>query len=106
MFMIDWLWIGDTSVSVLVWIFSVVVVLPVQLLLCFKAKSRLARLIPIILFCALGVASTLMALNATGWDNVGYIFFAIYAALMILLCGIGWGIWGIVNIKRKRSKSL
>ena len=105
--MIDWIWIGDISLSVIVWIFSVVVILPTQLLLCFKAKSRIIRLTPIILLCVLTMMFFLLALNSTGWDDVGYIFFAIYAALMILMCGIGWGIWAVVHdLKKKHSKQL
>lgn len=105
--MIDWVWIDDISLSVLVCIISFVVILPIQLLLCFKAKSRRVRFIPITLFCVLAVVFICMALSSTGWDNIGYIFFAIYAVLMILACGIGGGIWAIINImKKKNTKSL
>ena len=106
MFMNDWMRIGDISLSELVLILSVVAILPVQLLLCFKVRSRIVRLLPVALLCVLAVASILMTLNSTGWDTLGYIFFAIYAAFMILMCGIGWGVWAIVSIIKKKTKRL
>lgn len=104
MFMRDWMWVGDISLSELVLFISVVVILPIQLLLCFKVKPLFVRLLPAILLCVLALASILMSLTATGWDTLGYIFFAIYAAIMILMCGIGWGVWAIVNIIKKKTK--
>lgn len=103
--MFDWIWAGDMNLSVLVWIAALVVVLPVQLLLCFKAKSRTVRLFPVTLLGALAVIFLLLALAATGWEGAGYLFFAIYAALMMLMCGAGWGIWAIVySIKKRKSR--
>ena len=106
MFMRDWMWIGDISLSEFVLILSVVVILPVQLLLCFKVKSLLIRLLPISMLGILAVISLLMTLNSTGWDTLGYIFFAIYAAIMILMCGISWGVWAIVNLIKKKTERL
>ena len=42
-------WMGDIELTTAVLIFSIIVLLPFQLLLCFKVKSKSIRLLPIIL---------------------------------------------------------
>ena len=52
--------------------------------------------IPALLFIA-------MAVTATGWDNLGYIFLAIFTGFMLLMCGIGWGIWWMIHRKKQNK---
>lgn len=42
-------WMGDIELTTAVLIFSVVVLLPIQLLLCFRVKSKAIRLLPVVL---------------------------------------------------------
>ena len=44
------IWIGDVELTRCALIFSLVVLLPLQLLLCFKVKQKGIRLIPVTLF--------------------------------------------------------
>ena len=44
------IWIGDIELTTLVLIVSVIVILPLQVLLCFKARSLFVRLVPVIFF--------------------------------------------------------
>ncbi len=94
---------GDIELTTLTLIISVVILLPIQLLLCFKVKSLSIRLLPIIILSVLAVAFIIMNLSTPGWDGLGYIFLAIYAGFMIFMCGIGWGIWAIINKKKKKQ---
>ena len=98
------IWIGDMNLTVLILIISVVVVLPVQLLLCFKVKSLTLRFLPIFIFTALAVLSFVMYTMSNGWDGLIYTFFAIYVVFLIFMCGIGWGIWAIARLLKKKKQ--
>lgn len=96
------IWWGDIELTTLTLIVSVVALLPIQLLLCFKVKSRTIRLLPILILSVLTAAFIVMNFAASGWDDLGYIFLAIFAGIMIFMCGIGWGIWWIVSRRKKQ----
>ena len=97
------IWMGDIELTTLVLIFSIVVLLPVQLLLCFKVKSKVIRLLPVIVLSVLTIIFTVMSIAITGWDGLGYIFLAIFAGFMLLVCGMGWGIWAITRYVQKKK---
>ena len=97
-------WMGDIELTTAVLIFSVVVLFPIQLLLCFKVKSKAFRLLPVILLSIPTIIFTVMSVVITGWDGLGYIFLAIFTGFMLLMCGVGWGIWAISKlIKNKKG---
>ena len=78
--------------------------LPVQLLLCFKAKSKAIRLLPVMVLSIATIIFAVMSVAITGWDGLGYVFLAIFTGFMLLMCGMGWGIWWIVK-RKKQSKA-
>ena len=93
-------WLGNVELTTLTLLLSVFVLLPLQLLLCFKVRSRLLRLLPVILcFLLVGLFLFLAHCNP-GWDSLGYLFLALFAGFLLAACGIAWGIWAIIN-KRK-----
>ena len=99
------IWIGDIEFTTVVLVFSVVVLLLIQLLICFKVKNKVIRLLPVILLSIFTIFFVAMTSTATGWDNLGYVFLAIFTGFMWLMCGIAWGIWAIVKlIKKKKDK--
>ena len=91
-------WMGDIELTAFVLIFSIVVLLPVQLLLCFKVKSRAIRLLPVIVLSIPTIIFTVMSVAITGWDSLGYIFLAIFTGFMLFMCSMGWGIWAITRL--------
>lgn len=97
-------WYGDIELTTLTLIVSVVILLPIQLLLCFKVKSRTIRLLPIVILSVLTVAFVVMCFSIPGWDGLGYVFLAIFTGFMMFMCGIGWGIWAIVSCLKKKPK--
>lgn len=100
------IWFGDIELTTLTIIISIVILLPVQLLLCFKVKNLAVRLTPIIILsCPMAVFIALW-LSTPGWDGLFYAFFAIFVGFMIFMCGIGWIIWAAHSLKKKRSKEL
>lgn len=96
------IWIGDIELTTLVLIVSIVVLLPLQLLLCFKVKKLMFRLLPIIILSILTIAFMVMNFLIPGWDGLGYLFLAIFSGFMIFMCGVGWGIWAISAKAKKR----
>jgi len=96
-------WAGDIELTTAVLIFSVVL-LSVQLLLCFKAKSKAIRLLPAITLSIATIIFVVMSVAITGWDGLGYVFLAIFTGFMLLMCGMGWGLWWAVK-RRKQHKS-
>lgn len=71
--------------------------LALQLLLCFKVKKRLLRLIPVILFAAATAVFFLLTFLSEGWDSIGFLLLAVFAAALLLTSGIGWGIWALIH---------
>lgn len=97
------IWMGDIELTTFVLIFSIVVLLPVQLFLCFKVKSKAIRLLPVIVLSILTIIFVVISVANTGWDGLGYIFLGIFTGFMLLMCGIGWGIWAITKRVKKRQ---
>lgn len=98
-------WMGDIELTTVVLIFSIVVLLPVQLLLCFKVKSKAIRLLPVILLSIATLFFIVMAITIPGWNGLGYVFLAIFTGFMVFMCGVAWGIWAITKLIKKRKGS-
>ena len=98
------MWIRDVEITSLIAISSVLVVLPIQLLLCFKVKPVFLRLLPTILLTATTVFLFAMMTTSRDWDAIGYAVLGALSGVMLIFSGIGWGIWVIVRcIKKKKS---
>ena len=97
------IWMGDIELTTAVLIFSIIVLLPAQLLLCFRVKSKIIRLLPIILFAILTLIFIIMATTAQGWDGLGYMVLAIFTGFMMLICGVAWGIGAIIKHTQKKK---
>ncbi len=93
--MID-LGIFEIKTEIFILILSVFT-LALQLLLCFKAKRLFLRLLPVILFAILTAVFFVLIFLNEGWDSIGFLLLAICAAILLLFCGIGWGIWRIIQ---------
>ena len=77
------IWWGEVNLTVLVLVASVLFLLPIQLLLCFKVKSLFARLFPVGLLAVAGGWFLLLFYAIPGWDGLGYIILTIYATFMV-----------------------
>ena len=96
-------WIGDMNIAPFLWIFTLVVVLPIQLALCFKVKSKILRLLPVVVLSILAVAAAIAAATSIDWDALFYLICAVYLGIMLFICGIAWGIWALVVFIRKKK---
>ena len=96
-------WIGDMELIKVVLVLSVGVLLLIQLLLCFNVKNKNIRLLPVILLSIVTIFFVAMASTATDWENLGYIFPAIFIGFMWIACGMVWGIWAIIKLVKKKK---
>ena len=94
------IWIDDINIAPFIWIFTLIVVFPIQLTLCFKVKSKVVRLLPVIILSVLAVAAAIATATSIDWDALFYLICVAYLVIMLFACGIGWGIWAII---RKRT---
>lgn len=96
-------WIRDIEITTLIAITSVLVVLPIQLLLCFKVKHVLSRLLPSILLTATTIFLFTMMATSKDWDAIGYAILGVFSGVLLIFSGIGWGIWALVAFIRKKK---
>ena len=98
------MWIRDIEITSLIAISSVFVVLPIQLLLCFKVKPVFLRLLPSILLTGTTILLFAMMAASRDWNAIGYAVLGVFSGVLLIFSGIGWGIWGLVALIRKRNK--
>jgi len=103
------IWIGDTNLTWLIIVISVLLVFPIQLFLCYKAKSLLVRLIPAGLSLLAALASfvlmiTVIIFKSSGWSFLLFIFFLIYAGGMMFFSGLAWLLWAILTHLKKKKQ--
>ena len=96
-------WIGNIKLIKAVLVLSVVVLLLIQLLICFKAKNKIIRLLPVILLSIVTIFFVAMASTATDWENLGYIFPAIFIGVMWIACGMALGICAVIKLVKKKK---
>lgn len=94
-------WSGNGELTIIALIVSVAVILPVQLLLCFKIRKIVIRLLPVMVLSVLTAVLSLLAAVTSGWDSLGYIVLAVFTGIMLLVCGGAWGIWAIAKCMKK-----
>ena len=87
----------EIDLPTIVVLISAIITLCLQLWLCRKAKSVFVKLLPIVLLTLSTIAFFVCAEYASGWDAFGYLFFALLSFGLLLVCGIGWGIWAIIR---------
>ena len=78
-------------------------VLAVQLILCFKAKRLVWRLLPTVLSALAAIVCGVMCMIITGWDVFAWLFFLIVFLIMLGACALAWLIRAIVWFAKRRS---
>jgi len=95
-------WIGDVNFAPILLIFTFAVLFPVQLILCFRGKTKVVRLLPVMIMAVLTSAAVIAAFVSTGYEIILFIVCAVYFAMMLLVCGAAWGIWIIFQFWRRK----
>lgn len=87
----------EIDIPTLVVLFSVLLTLVLQLLLCFKAQKTLVKLLPVALLTIAAIVLYIISINVGGWDALGYLFFVILSFGLLVVCGLCWGVWAITR---------
>ena len=98
-------WIGDTEIITLIAISSILMLFPIQLLLCFKVKKLFLKLLPSFVFAISTIFLFIMMRTTTDWDAIGYAILFVFSGVLLIFSGIAWGIWSIVKIIKKRKSN-
>ena len=91
----------DTWIVLLIAAAAVLIILPLQLTLCFKAKRRLFRLLPTVLPALLSLVFYSIKYVVKDWSALVYAILAVFSGVMFVFSGLGWGIWAITKRIRK-----
>lgn len=97
-------WIGDINLTLVVMLLCALVILPIQLLLCFKVKRLWLRLVPTVLFCTLSVISFILTMTITGWDVLLWLIILIYSLFVSAVCALSWIIYALVNLRKHKQE--
>ena len=74
-----------------------VLVLLLQLILCFKLENTIIKLIPTLLFLIATTVFFALTLLNESWDALGYLFLCIAAGALFISGCVGWVIYLIIN---------
>lgn len=95
--------LGGIELTSLVLFFSIAVLLPAQLLLCFRANGKAICLLSVIILSIAAIVLIAMALVIAGWESLLYTFLAVFAGFMLLMCGLAWGIWALSRLVKAKK---
>ena len=96
------IWFEDASLTVIVILFSILIVFPLQYLLCSKVKSLPVRLIPTACTLFFALVSAILLCLSTGWESMIFIFFLIYAGFLLFIIGLAWGIRAFLTHRKTK----
>ena len=87
----------DVFVSVLS-----IILLAIQIILCCNAKNKTVKLIPVYLLSLSTIIFVILAFLHDDWNRFGYLVLAVFAAVLLLICGLGWLVWSLIKHKQNR----
>ena len=95
----------DIRTDLLVLLVSVLLI-ALQLVLCFRVKNVWLRLSPCLLWTTVSVILVILSFFLDDWDRFGFLFLALCSAILLCMCGIAWGIWAVVKriLRKKEGK--
>lgn len=83
------------------------ILLGLQLLLCFKLKKTIIKIIPAIILFIITIVFIVLTMVNESWDALGFLLLSLFTGGATLVCILGLLIWIIVKaIKKKRSSKL
>lgn len=84
---------------------SVLIVMPIQILLCMKAKKLIFKLLPTILLALATIGFAVMAFSVNDWSAFLWLILAAFAGAYLLADGLAWLIWAISKgIKKQKTE--
>ena len=85
-----------------------IVIFVVQLILLFKKKKLIIKLLPTILFVIAAIVFLIgfSTTGGNGWDALGWLLLLVFDIIYFAVCAGAWLIYGIVKLFKKKEKSL
>ena len=77
------------------------IVIAVQLVLCFKAKKLIIKLLPSILLVAAVIVFYAMIFIIQDRAAIGFGILAVFAEVLLFFDVIAWVIWGIIKLIKR-----
>ena len=102
--MIDWIFTAFDTFS-LKTLIAVILTVLLQLFLCFKVNTIGAKLLPAVILTAAIVFFSVCFSRIDNIITVVFLYFAFQAFHLLWACGLGWGIWAIVRITKRKAPS-
>ena len=93
----------DTGIVLFIAACAVLIVLPIQLTLCIKAKKRFMKCLPTAMLAVFTIAFYIMAITAKTWVGLIYLIIAVCSGVSLIFSGIAWGIWSIIKLIKKKK---
>ena len=94
----------DAGLIFLILACAVLGIMPVQFGLCFWAKKRFMKCLPVIILAVATITLYIMAITARTWIAFMYLIIAAFTGFSLVFCGVAWVIWSVVKlIKRKTA---
>ena len=75
----------------------IVLILLIQLFLCFKLDNTFIKLIPTLIFLIAAVTFLILTFVNESWDALGYLLLCIAAGALLITSLVGWIIYLIIN---------
>lgn len=97
------LWTRDTEIVTLLAVSGLLLILPIQLALCFKAKKLLVKLLPTILLAVATLAFYAMVFVLKERSAIGYAILGIFSSVLLFFDGLAWGILAITKLIKKSN---
>ncbi len=99
------IYLGEIELTAVILIFSAILIVPLQFLLCYKASAFKIRLIPIFALSAVLLILLFLSFTLTGINSLACTISAVYSAFLLFSCVIGWIIWLIVKAIKQKNKN-
>ena len=96
--------VSENVLTVLIFTALSILIITVQLLLCFKIKRVWLRLIPTLLIGGVTVAFYVLLRLATGWEVIGYLLLLLGAGLLFVVDFFAWILFAILRRLKKREQ--
>lgn len=93
----------DTGIVLLIAAFAILIALPIQLVVCFRAKKLLIKCLPATAFAVLVITFYILAITAKTWVAFAYLIIAAFSGVSFIFSGIALGIWAIIKLIKKRK---
>ncbi len=81
-----------------------IVIFALQMILLFKGKFLIIKLLPILLCAIASVVFIITTFTTEGWDALGWLLLFVFALIYLGVCAFAWVVYGIIKLfTRKKS---